>query len=110
MDMRDFTAPTGTSISFDKDAICCIAQVPLSSIDGPFTFNVLGTGFHMFHSQIVITAKHLFTEADQDAGPIFVMSLAPGNDRGLAAYMSYPAVHGIQGADLAILTLPKGRS
>jgi S1-C subfamily serine protease len=110
MDIQEFTSATGALVTFDKHALCCIAQVPIDFED-PAKIRMIGTGFYMFSNRIVITARHLFTHCDEDFGPHFVFNFGSNGLPGLAGFMAIPeVVHAHSRSDIAIVIVSEGHA
>lgn len=85
MHKHTFTDEKGT-LEFDRDALCCIAQIPID-IQSPDEIKVLGTGFYFGSENLVVTAKHIFDEMDQDYGVPIVLNLADSDNKSLAGHI-----------------------
>lgn len=110
MHQIDFTDNNGASVAFDRDAVCLIAQLPLDPDDSSPPL-VRGTGFYLFSNQLVITAKHIFTNSNPNYGPFIVVNFATNGETGSWGYMApidqpYP----VGSSDIAVIMLAEGTS
>jgi hypothetical protein len=106
----EFIADTGQTVRFDRDAMCCMVQLP-PDLNDPGEIRALGSGFYLLTNRLVVTAKHIFTCSDENYGPIFTHNLAPNGAPGLAGFLAIQErvyLHPV--ADLAIVLLAEDQS
>lgn len=105
MDMQIFRTDSGFEVEFDKDALCCIIQVPLD-FDDPRDFRFLGTGFYLMAPECIVTAKHLIADAESEYGPHIVLNFASNGDVGLARFWAIPKkLYSLPVSDIALLMI-----
>lgn len=68
------SATTRLTLEIDESALCRIAQVPVQHVIGQPPYRPLASGFYFLRSDLVVTAKHVYTECRKSAGPLFVMN------------------------------------